>query len=116
MLTSPIIRHPQMLSSRRFCGTWSLALALAGALQACSSGPQRSSSDQQAVAGCRAEADRVYNAQNRYQLSERDSRDSPNSGSGTTENPAAGLSDLYSHQQMVDDCVNRSSAVPVSGK
>ena len=94
-----------------------IVLALPGTIGACSAPPPRSSnSDQQAIAGCRAEADRVYNAQNRYQLSERDSRDTPNSGSGTTENPAAGLSDLYSHDQMVDDCLNHSAAVPVTGK
>ena len=111
-LIKPIDSPPRRVVSR--CALM-LAVTLTGQMADCSA-PSRPDGDQQAVAGCRAEADRVYNAQNRYQLSERDSRDSPNSGSGTTENPAAGLSDLYSHDKMVDDCVSRSSAVPVTGK
>ncbi len=93
-----------------------LLMVAAGLLvSACSAGPQQSSSAQEALSGCRAEANRVYDAQNRYQLSERSSLDTPNSGSGTAENPASGLSDKYGHDRMVDDCLNHSSAVPVVG-
>jgi len=80
----------------------------------CAFAPRHQSDNQEAVEGCRAEADRVYDAQNRYQLSERDSSDSPNSGSGTTGDPAAGLSDKYGHERMIDDCLSHSAAVPVA--
>jgi hypothetical protein len=92
-----------------------MALAILLAQAGCTFPTQRQSDNQEAVEGCRAEADRVYDAQNRYQLSERDSSDSPNSGSGTTGDPAAGLADRYSHERMVDNCLRHSAAVPVTG-
>ncbi len=64
---------------------------------------------------CRADANRIYNAQNRYQLSERDARDTPFSGSTPPPLPSDGLSDQYGFDQMVDACEKRSEAVPVTG-
>lgn len=112
MACRPIVR-PRAPANPR--SAWLLPAAAGLLMSACSAGPQHSSGAQEALAGCRAEADRVYDTQNRYQLSERDSLDTPNSGSGTAENPASGLADKYGHDRMVDDCLDHSSAVPVAG-
>ena len=80
--------------------------------------PGPASQGQQAVLqGCRAAADRAYKAQNRYQLSERDSRDTPFSGSGQVATPSDGLADQYTHENRVEDCVRRdglTGEVPAS--
>ena len=72
-------------------------------------GPE-SKADRETLASCRAEADRVYDAQNRYQLSERDMRDTPFSGSGQPTTPSDGLADQYSHEVRVEDCVRHGDA------
>jgi len=86
-----------------------LGLALPGLGGCAFSGPS-SPQDREVLASCRAEADRVYNAQNRYQLSERDSRDTPFSGSGQPTSPSDGLADQYTHERRVDDCVRHGDA------
>lgn len=80
-----------------------LLLALASACSAAD--PEQSA----AVASCRAEADRVYNAQNRYQLSERDSSQSPYSGTGATLSRQNMLADQYARSQIMSDCVRRET-------
>jgi hypothetical protein len=77
-------------------------------------GPQ-SSTERVAEDGCREEADRQYNAQHREDLSERDSRDTPFSGSTPPPLPSDGLSDRYAYENSVDTCLKRSAAVPVAG-
>jgi hypothetical protein len=66
--------------------------------------------DRDALASCKADADRVYAARNRYQLSERDQTGVPNGGSALGGNPSAGLPDEYEQKQMVDTCLARSGA------
>ena len=71
--------------------------------------------DRDATATCNAEVDRVFAAQNRYQLSERDQSNSPYSADTLPNNPSAGLSDRYQQDQMVDKCLARSAGgVPAS--
>jgi hypothetical protein len=66
--------------------------------------------DREAVATCRADADRVFAAQNRYLISERDQSSAPFAGNQLPTNPSTGLSDQYQQQQMVDKCLARSAA------
>jgi hypothetical protein len=91
------------------------ALALLG-LAGCGFPPPQSAAERSASEGCREDANRIYNAQNRYQLSERDSPDTPFSGSTPPPLPSDGLSDRYGFDQMVSNCERRSVAVPVSGQ
>jgi hypothetical protein len=82
----------------------------------CGFPPPQSSSERAATADCRQDADRTYSAQNRYLLSERASPDTPYSGSTPPPLPSDGLSDRYGYDEMVSDCLKRSSAVPVNGQ
>ncbi len=90
---------------------WLPPLALL-CLAGCDFSPPLSASDRETLDGCRRDADRVYDTQNRYQLSERDSRDSPFSSSGAAATPNAGLADQYVHAREVDDCVRRGGTTP----
>ena len=78
-------------------------------------GPE-SKADRETLQSCRAEADRVYDAQNRYQLSERDMHDTPFSGSGQPTTPSDGLADQYSHEVRVEDCVRHGDATAETAK
>lgn len=88
---------------RRFSLVTAVALA-ASPLGACAFPPPLSPIDMATQQECRSEAERIYNAQNRYQLSERSSIDSPFSGGGQPATPSDGLADQYSHETMVSDC------------
>jgi hypothetical protein len=68
------------------------------------------SEDREARQDCDAEADRVFAARNRYQLSERSSADSPYSGNTLPSNPTTGLSDQYAQDRLVDTCLARGGA------
>ena len=82
-------------------------LALCAVLLAgCGFSPPQSAQEREALQTCRGDADRVYDAQNRYQLSERDSRDTPFSGGGQVASPSDGLADQYSHERMVERCLH----------
>ncbi len=83
------------------------ALLVVAALAGCAGlpGGGGDAARQDLVAQCRADADRVYAAQNRYQLSERDSGDTPFSGTGTTQTANRALADQYSQRQSVNQCV-----------
>jgi len=85
-------------------------------LAACNFPPPQSDAERSASQDCTESANRTYNAQNRYQLSERDSPDTPFSGSTPPPLPSDGLSDRYGFEQMVSNCLKRSEAVPVSGQ
>jgi hypothetical protein len=76
-------------------------------------GPQ-AAQDRATLQECRADADRVYAAQNRYQLSEQSTRDTPFSGSGQPVTPSDGLADEYAHANRVDDCVRHGGVVDTS--
>jgi hypothetical protein len=88
------------------CALAGLPLAGCGAFP----GPQ-APQDRETLQACRADADRVYAAQNRYQLSEQNSRDTPFSGSGQPVTPSDGLADQYAHANKVDDCVRHGGVV-----
>jgi hypothetical protein len=106
------VRPPQAWRLRATLAILCLAgLPLAG----CAFPGPLSESQRDALASCRSDADRVYNAQNRYQLSERSSIDSPFSGGTQPDTPSDQLSNQYSHDEMVSDCLKRSNAVPVTG-
>jgi hypothetical protein len=96
----------------RCAGSALTLLCLAG----CGFPPPQSDAERTASEGCREDANRVYDAQNRYQLSERPSPDTPYSGSTPPPLPSDGLSDRYGFDQMVSNCLKRSEAVPVSGQ
>jgi hypothetical protein len=91
-----------------------LCLSASSALSACGFSPPLSETQRAAIDACRSDADRTYNAQNRYQLSERDTRDTPFSSTAAPTQSDT-LSDQYGHDQLVSDCVNHSAAVPVAG-
>lgn len=93
-----------------------LALLLLVPLGGCGFPPPNSEAQRDADQGCRADANRIYNTQNRYLLSERSSPDTPYSGATPPPLPSDGLSDRYGYDQMVDSCLKRSDAVPVAGQ
>ena len=66
--------------------------------------------DRQAVAACKADADRTYLQQNRVLLSERSQRDTPFSSSGTVGVTSAGLPQLYGRSSDVEACLRRRQA------
>ena len=100
--SSPMCQHGAF---RRLTAA-SLLLGLSG----CGFPPPESKADREVLTSCRQDADRVYNTQNRYQLSEQDSRDSPFSGGTQAATPSQGLADQYSHEQAVSDCVRHGNA------
>ena len=96
-----------------------LALLLLPLVAACQpaarppSGPAPVGSPQAArQTECRATADRVFAAQNRAELSQRDERDMPFSGSYNSGIVTRGLSQRYQLDNMVDDCMNAGAAAP----
>ncbi len=90
------------------------ALALL-ALAGCAFPGAQNDVQREAAQDCGSEANRIYNAQNRTQLSERDTTDTPFSAGGPPPGPSAGLSDRYGYDQLVADCLKRSEAVPAAG-
>jgi hypothetical protein len=99
-----------------FRGAPLLGLFLLPLLAGCGFPPAESQSERAASDSCRDDANRTYNAQNRAQLSERASPDTPFSGSSLPPLPSDGLSETYGYEQMVETCLKRSSAVPVAGQ
>jgi hypothetical protein len=77
---------------------------LALAVAACHTAPQ-SPADIAARRACRAEVDRVYQAQNRADLSRRDERDSAFAGTYNSGIVTRGMSARFGRDQMVSDCV-----------
>jgi|HubBroStandDraft_5_1064220.scaffolds.fasta_scaffold724291_2 hypothetical protein len=68
---------------------------------------QPSLADRTALAACRQRADQVYERLNRDQIYNvtTSGRDTPWSGTYFSNNPSRGLTDQYSHDVMVRDCV-----------
>lgn len=85
-------------------------LLLAAALAGCGGSHAMTREDRDAMTACQAEADRIYAARNRDQLSQRDSSSSPFSANTLAYDPNAGLADRYQQQQMMDTCLARSAA------
>lgn len=92
-------------------GRPALAAALAVAMLAagCQSAP-RSRADAASAAACRADADRVYAAQNRADLSRRDQRDTPFASSYNSGITSRGLGTLFGLDNQVSSCVSSSSS------
>jgi hypothetical protein len=94
------------------CALPGLALmSLTPALCACTFGaPPPSAEDRETRRDCDAEADRIFAARNRYQISERDQSDTPYAGNTLPSNPTAGLSDQYEQDRLVDACLAHGGA------
>ena len=90
-----------------------LASLPAAALAGC--GPQPSAQELATEDYCRAAANRVFDAQHRDLLSEEDQSSSPLSSTGLPGVPNRGLSDLFIHDNRVDDCVARRTAATEDG-
>ena len=84
-----------------------LLLSALPVLSGCGLYTKPSSEDQETRRDCDTEADRVFAARNRYQLSERSSADTPNGGNTLPYNVTAGLSDQYAQDKLVDNCLSR---------
>jgi hypothetical protein len=80
-------------------------LLLAASCAGCAFSPPLTQEERVRQETCRSEVDRVYNAQNRYQLSERSTLDAPLSSYGLPSDTARGLSDRYARDQQIGDCV-----------
>ena len=96
-----------------------LAFAVAAVLlpilaAGCQSAP-RSRADAAAAAACRAEADRVYAAQNRADLSRRDQRDTPFASSYNSGITSRGLGTLFGFNNQVSSCVSSSTNSTAAG-
>lgn len=68
--------------------------------------PPQSEADQEHERSCGQQADRQFDKQNRYLMSEQDQSTSPFSSSGTIGNTSQGLDDQYRRDRMVDDCLH----------
>ncbi len=63
-----------------------------------------------AVASCRASTNRSFDRQNRYLLSERDTRDTPFSTSGTPGITTRGLTERYDYDTQLAGCLAASKS------
>ena len=73
----------------------------------CAQAP-RSRADGATVAACRAEVDRVFSAQNRGELSQRDQRDTPFAGSYLSGITSRDLGARYGRENQVSSCLANS--------
>lgn len=80
------------------------ALLLAMLVGGCTA-PQ-STADLQRQQACGQQADRQFEKQNRYLMSEQDQSSSPFSSNGTIGITSQGLDDQYHRDNMVDDCLH----------
>ncbi len=83
-----------------------IALLMAPCLLTACQQPPRSASARANSSACRSEVDRVYAAQNRSELTDRDQRDTPLSGSYLAGNTSRGLSAQYRRDQDFEACLN----------
>ena len=95
--------RPQPRLDRTRAATLAVALCL---LAGCTFGaPKPSTGEQQAVAACKADADRTYLQQNRVLLSERSQRDTPFASAGTIGVTSEGLPQLYGRSSDFEACL-----------
>ena len=67
--------------------------------------------NEQTVTACRQRADQAYAITHRDQIYATGSQvNTPFSANYQPDNPSRGLSDLYEHDQMVDDCIRNTGA------
>ncbi len=89
-----------------------LGIVLPGLLlcAGCSPAPQTAASraNEATVTACREKAEQVYVRQNRDELYRNDNSSTPFSAGPSTGTPGYGLSSLYAHDQMIDDCVRNT--------
>ena len=84
------------------------ACAVLLTLAGCGGAP-RNRADAATSAACRAEVDRVYAAQNRGELSQRDQRDTPFAGSYLSGITSRGLGARFGRENQVSSCVATST-------
>jgi hypothetical protein len=83
------------------------SLAMAGLLLGLSGcAHPLSSADVERQTDCRAQADRQYEKQNRYLMSEQDQTSTPYSSHGIPGDTTSGLSDVYRRDRAVDACMH----------
>ena len=95
-----------------------LAAPLLGALAACQAPPPRVSggggaagpSDPSTAAYCRQQAEDVFNAQNRSARLQVNTYDSPFSGGPAPVSATRGLSDRFSMDMMISDCMRNAAS------
>lgn len=85
-----------------------LAMAALALLAGCAQ-PPRPRANAAATAACRVEVDRVYSAQNRVDLSRRDTRDTPFASSYLPGITSRGLGAEYGRDNMVQSCLNNAA-------
>ena len=90
------------------------AAALACTLGGCE-GPPRSRPTAAASAACRAETDRVYAAQNRVDLSTRDTRDTPFSQNYLPGITSRGLGASFGRANLEQSCLNNAAGGTANG-
>ncbi len=90
-------------------------LVLPACLAGCGYTPPRSSERLEELASCRSQANRVYAAQNRDQLSQRDTSSAPFSGNTLPVDPTRGLYSRYSYEQLQEDCLSGAGAPSSTG-
>jgi hypothetical protein len=74
---------------------------------------QQSRANQATLAACRQRAEEVYVSQNRDLIYRNDTSSTPYSAGPNTGIPTQGLSSLYAHERVIDDCVrNTGSEAP----
>jgi hypothetical protein len=88
-------------------------IALAAPLAGCTFGaPPPPSAQQRAerriMQDCRAEADRIYEVQNRELMSVRSTTDTPYSSNGMPSAPSQGLSGRYAYDQLLEACLRNN--------
>lgn len=86
-----------------------LGLAALTAIAGCSQSA-RPRASAAATQKCRVEVDRVYSAQNRVDLSTRDSRDTPFASNYLSGITSRGLGAQYGRDNMTQACVNEALA------
>jgi hypothetical protein len=104
--------HP--LTTAAAVAAMTLLSGCAGPPRAPNGQVEASPADQQALAACRARADEVYDQQNRAAIyTPTTGQDTPRSGQYAWGVTSRGLSALYAHDNMIDDCLrHRDDAAP----
>jgi hypothetical protein len=66
--------------------------------------------NRETLAACRERAEDVYVRQNRDLIYQNDTSSTPYSAGPNTGIPTHGLSSLFAHEQVIDDCVRNTGA------
>jgi hypothetical protein len=106
-----------MTIAQRYARLTCMIVALAAS--ACALGPPGAAPETSARSACQQRADEVFQRQNRAEVYNvdtyrTDTRDAPFATSGVKGVTSAGLSQQFSHDTMVDDCLRGSAPGPQS--